>query len=270
VRSATSDSSSGDEYFDRRVAECFGNLPTRITAKHVQTAEVSVPVYFYAGIIALRPTTPAPRPIPMGRVSPAWPAGAIAPGTTGRPHTCQEEDLAGLSVGIGEVDDVMLGFTVTEQGTVRNVSVLSSSGNAMADSAALQCVLQWAYRPATQNGVPIAVPWKAIVKIAWNPDNYDSALVALYSGGMSCVRGLPNDQSVQSPTARTDITMHVSDGAVTDFSVSSVSGNPVLDSRASDCFAKAAPAFVNGVKGSRWVVFVIPWKSNGAVVIARP
>ena len=253
IKDALATSSSGNPDFDRRAVQCFKNLPPEFASHFLGDLDMVVPVYANNGAVALVSSLPAPpSPVPGRPIA--------APASIGRPHSCLNEDLAGLRVGIGEIDDVMLAFTITDQGAVKNISVLNSSGNSMVDAAALQCASRWLYKPAMRDGAPTAVPWKAVVKIVWNPDNYDPAFVAVYTAAMPCALSSRNELPSQSPPPHTGLSMHISDGTITDFSVSSVSGNPNLDKRASDCFSKAAPDLVKDVKGSKWVEYYVRWK----------
>lgn len=52
---------------------------------------------------------------------------------------------------------VVLAFYVEPDGTVKNPSVLRSSGDPAVDKDALDCVVQRAYDPAIQNGQPVEV-----------------------------------------------------------------------------------------------------------------
>ena len=57
-----------------------------------------------------------------------------------------------------------LAFTVTEQGTVADVKVAKSSGNADLDNATAACATRWHYKPARQDSKPVATPWSATVE----------------------------------------------------------------------------------------------------------
>jgi TonB family protein len=99
---------------------------------------------------------------------PAKPADATAPPPAGRfvgrAHECRDYyPLAEFQAGI--VGITTLSFTIGTDGSVSGIAVLQSSGNADLDDSAMQCARHWRYRPALQNGVPVAVPWKA--QISW-------------------------------------------------------------------------------------------------------
>ena len=49
-------------------------------------------------------------------------------------------------------------------GSVSNVAVAKSSGHDRLDQAAVSCAQSWHYKPASQNGQPVEVPWQTAVK----------------------------------------------------------------------------------------------------------
>jgi TonB family protein len=57
-----------------------------------------------------------------------------------------------------EPQEVKLAFTVTETGTVADIRVVQSSGNAEADERVEKCVSKYTYKPATHDGAPVAHP----------------------------------------------------------------------------------------------------------------
>lgn len=52
---------------------------------------------------------------------------------------------------------VLLAYNVDPEGSVKDISVLNSSGNAEEDADAIKCIAKRAYRPAMQNGRPVEV-----------------------------------------------------------------------------------------------------------------
>jgi len=95
----------------------------------------------------------------------ALPAQALAdasPQSAGATSCLRHYPGSALTAGIE--GKTTLAFTVTGQGTVSDVSVAKSSGNADLDNAAAACVAQWRYKPATQDAKPVAVPWQATVE----------------------------------------------------------------------------------------------------------
>lgn len=98
------------------------------------------------------PIPPPPPPVSM----PTVPRGM------GRPHTCIEYYPAAALKAHAQ-GTALLAFTVTQQGTVTNITVQKSSGDADLDAASVACASQWLYKPATKDAVPVAVPWQANV-----------------------------------------------------------------------------------------------------------
>lgn len=89
-----------------------------------------------------------------------------SPAAIGRPHACGRAQYPALAVRLNHEGTVGLSFTINTDGGVTNVAVTSSSGHDELDQAAMTCAQSWTYKPAIQNGAPVAVPWKTNVK--WN------------------------------------------------------------------------------------------------------
>jgi protein TonB len=89
-----------------------------------------------------------------------------APASVGRPHTCPNAKwYPALAQRLSHEGSTVLSFTVQTDGTISNITVEKSSGHDELDQAAVSCAGGWSnYRPATQNGQPVAVPWKATVQ----------------------------------------------------------------------------------------------------------
>jgi len=89
-------------------------------------------------------------------------APAQGPQSAKAPNCLKSYPAAAMKAGIEGT--TMLAFTVTEQGTVSDVKVVQSSGNADLDDAAATCAGRWHYKPATRDGKPVAVSWQATVQ----------------------------------------------------------------------------------------------------------
>jgi TonB family protein len=87
---------------------------------------------------------------------------ASAETTIGIPHTCSPALLRTRAEGM-----IRISFVVMTDGSIADPVVAESSGNRDIDAASLNCVVHWRYKPARQDGQPIAVPW--VADIAWNP-----------------------------------------------------------------------------------------------------
>jgi protein TonB len=90
-----------------------------------------------------------------------------SPAAIGRPHTCPNAKwYPALAMRLNHEGTTLLAFTVNTDGTISNISVAQSSGHDELDQAAMSCAQDWSsYKPALQNGAPVAVPWKA--KVVW-------------------------------------------------------------------------------------------------------
>lgn len=90
-----------------------------------------------------------------------------SPAAIGRPHTCPNSKwYPALAMRLNHEGTTLLAFTVNTDGTISNISVAQSSGHDELDQAAMSCAQDWSsYKPAQQNGAPVAVPWKA--KVVW-------------------------------------------------------------------------------------------------------
>lgn len=85
-----------------------------------------------------------------------------APASIGRAHECQSRYPA-LAMRLNHEGSVLLGFTIEPDGSVSNAHVLQSSGHDELDQGAITCASNWHYKPAMQNGQPVAVPWQTKV-----------------------------------------------------------------------------------------------------------
>jgi protein TonB len=90
------------------------------------------------------------------------PPAITAPASIGRAHTCANEYPA-LATRLGHQGKVTLAFHIATDGSVKDASVVDSSGYDELDQAAISCASKWRYKPAIQNGQPIEVPWKTVV-----------------------------------------------------------------------------------------------------------
>jgi len=92
----------------------------------------------------------------------ATPPPISSPASIGRKHECQSNYPA-ISQRLGEEGVITVAFHIAVDGSVKDVSILNSSGSERLDNAALACVPNWRYTPAIEAGHPVEVPWKAQV-----------------------------------------------------------------------------------------------------------
>ena len=95
-------------------------------------------------------------------VAPPAPAKIEPPRPSGRRHDCYS-GYPPISKRLGEEGKVLVEFTVSADGSVTNAKVAKSSGYSRLDRAAVQCVSDFHYHPATQGGKPIAIRTKVQV-----------------------------------------------------------------------------------------------------------
>ncbi len=107
-----------------------------------------------------------PPPIVTQSVQPVVVAPPRAPVSTpisiGRAHSCLQ-NYPPISQRNNEEGTTLMSFTVNVDGSVSDPSVAKSSGFQRLDEAALSCVLRWKYKPATQDGQPVAAQNQANV-----------------------------------------------------------------------------------------------------------
>ena len=78
----------------------------------------------------------------------------------------RKSHLCGLSEGVALPAEgtTALSFLIREDGSTDDVAVAQSSGNADLDKWSTRCVKYWKYKPAIQDGKPIAMRWSAQVQ----------------------------------------------------------------------------------------------------------
>ena len=174
----------------------------------------------------------------------AAPPTITSPASIGAPHICAQ-DYPAEAIAARAEGKTILGFTISETGATKDVHVVTSSGNQALDDAAVACAGRWLYRPASQNGKPVAVPWKAQVIWSLNfPEGFFVAPVALSSH--AC---WPPSGTKIPPGAVSTVGFIVTvAGDVSNVRLVVTSGNRELDRAAVECARdwKYAPARKDG------------------------
>ena len=95
------------------------------------------------------------------------PAGITSPVSIGRPHSCSSARYyPAIAMRLNWSGTTTISFTVETDGSVKDVQVVDSSGHDALDQAAIPCASTWQYKPAMQDGAPVAKTWTA--KIKWD------------------------------------------------------------------------------------------------------
>jgi TonB family protein len=187
------------------------------------------------------------------------PSGITAPASIGTPHACPDYYPAD-ALRAGEEGTTTLGFTIAPDGSVKDMSVVQSSGFENLDAAAMACAAQWRYRPAMQNGFPVEVSWQANVR--WAMDPSDRALRYIFAVAMACTINPPasgNDlKTVSGPTV---VDLELAPGAITDVRIQSSSGNAKLDQRAVACFRSVSPELAKGITTVERFPLPVDWRT---------
>lgn len=104
--------------------------------------------------------------------APPKPQGISAPVSIGGSHSCENE-YPPSSVRLNQEGTTSIKFTVNTDGSVSGVQVVGSSGHDALDEAAIRCASSWRYKPALQDGQPVAAPWTTNVQ--WKLQNGGSS-----------------------------------------------------------------------------------------------
>lgn len=102
--------------------------------------------------------TPAPPPPALPK-----PKGITAPVSIGVSHNCARA-YPPVAQRLNQQGTTTVRFTVNTDGSVSDVRVVKSSGHTMLDDAATGCASAWRYRPALEDGQPVAASWTANVQ----------------------------------------------------------------------------------------------------------
>ncbi len=149
------------------------------------------------------------------------------------PHDCrayypEEESRAGIE------GTTTVNFVITREGRVVHPRLEKPSGNSHLDDAALQCVKTWRYRPATENGKPVSVNWKA--DVVWK--SVAATVPAFSEPPLDCLKSYPVTASdLVGIAGVTELEFVIAQGNVSKVSVVTSSGNTAMDEAAKACVA---------------------------------
>jgi protein TonB len=113
--------------------------------------------------------TPPPPPAPPAPVAaaPPPPPPPPTPPTATTSHSVTADDYPPVSIRLQEQGKVSIKYTIAADGTVSDCAVTMSSGKGRLDDAACTMVRKrWKFKPATQDGKPVAYSMPAEVIFA--------------------------------------------------------------------------------------------------------
>jgi protein TonB len=121
------------------------------------------------------PVMPAPVQMAAAPAPPAppKPQGITAPVSIGGSHSCENEYPA-TAMRLNQEGTTAIKFTVNTDGSVSDAHVVNSSGHDTLDEAAIRCASSWRYKPALENGQPVAAPWTTNVQ--WKLQNGSTSM----------------------------------------------------------------------------------------------
>jgi TonB family protein len=196
--------------------------------------------------------------------TPVVPQQSTVPKAVGAPHMCPtgqyypKDAMARNAQGT-----VRLTFDVGVDGTVQNLKIGQSSGDASLDQAAITCASSWRYTPAMQNDKPIQKPWSA--SVIWALRGGDTPAMidpVLKEPRHPVCAEAHGDPGRTTPPMPANVVLQVSaDGDVTSTGVWGSSGDKTFDAYAMSCAKqwKFRPATENGVPVKTLTHFWITW-----------
>ena len=135
--------------------------------------------------------------------------------------------------------DVYMMYRITLAGTVKDIVVLLSSGNAEFDTYAVECASHWRYRPAMAEGKPIEVPRLALMRRQHTAEL--AAFDKVGSAAFACLKSPPpTPDEMKAVLGPTVVNVRFSRGIIVSAEVVRSSGGAVLDERAARCYRTAA------------------------------
>jgi len=158
---------------------------------------------------------------------------ANRPVSIGRPHSCVER-YPNAALAVHAEGTTTLSFTITTDGTVKDIKIIRSSNNKDLDDAAAACAAIWLYAPATKDRVPVESPWSA--NVVWKiPDITQEAFWA-----SECLTMRDRNSPIPPGVGATTVMFHVTAGGeMTNLLVSHSSGDKALDDTALLCLRGA-------------------------------
>lgn len=199
----------------------------------------------------------------------AWGQGPAATDERTVPHDClayypDKEAKAGVE------GTTSLRFVITDEGRVEDVEIEKSSGNGDLDQAALKCTRKWRYSPATANGRPVQVNWKA--DIVWKTQV--PQIPAFSEEPANCLKSYPvQPADLKGISGVSEYEYIIAKGRVAKVTLIASSGNRAMDAAGSACIATRRyvreMAMVDGKEQDRYVSTTLREKINWADALKK-
>jgi TonB family protein len=179
-----------------------------------------------------------------------------SPSATGTSHACGVQWYPPAAVANNEQGTVGLALQIDAGGNTKNIHVTATSGYADLDEAAVACAATWKYHPATQDGHPVEVPWRANVKWAMDYINVPTPAGQIPHACEST--GFPREVIRSGIGGDVRVLFQIStDGSVKNATITRSSGDQNLDQLTIDCVSKwkYMPVVIDGKPVE------IPWQT---------
>ncbi|HEV2561949.1 MAG TPA: energy transducer TonB [Rhizomicrobium sp.] len=186
----------------------------------------------------------------------------ITPPVATTSHVTTQSDYPVLSRELNEQGNVLVQYTVKEDGTVGDVSVVKSSGYPRLDDASVAMVKQrWLFKPATKDGKPIAVRNRA--NIIWK---VEGPLTVMPDSPFTVITMKPEDYPAEARALQQEgyvglVLVIGEHGEVLRSTITKSSGSPSLDAASTD-FAKKqhfSPGQMNGKTVRTGIGLLVVW-----------
>jgi len=197
---------------------------------------------------AAPPNTPA---ITAVIASPSPQQPIAPPIATGPLHSCGYKNYPLAAIRLNIEGETTLSYRIATDGSLKDITVLQSSGNKDLDDASVSCATEWRYKPATQNGQPVEIPWRAKVNWSLNRNVSRSSIKVPVPTGPRHVCDKPPGNSLTAILHRGSTILFFNvetDGTVKNVTINQSSGDAELDRYGASCIATwlFTPAIQNG------------------------
>jgi TonB family protein len=143
--------SSGTAALDQRALDCVATWQYRPAMRDGHPIEVP-----WVNVITFSLHVPGPPIALVGR-----------PVAIGKAHICLTKDYPPEAIPSCAEGIAKLSYHIEPDGTIKDLVVTESTGNASLDQASIKCASGWQYAPESQDEKQMEFAWQA--KIVWHP-----------------------------------------------------------------------------------------------------